>query len=235
MKGTRVHGRTPGAPQSEISEHDRPLVEMRVLSMAMQAAAAGVVEELDPAGRGLLRMEMVGAAEHERWDDERPRLSRRIGEHQLPGETESVTNPGVATTEGIFAELHQHSADAEPFIQLVEVAAGLLLVSEQQGIEVQYSADRRVRCVGVVTANQRELEAPHLHRRRQPWELIDDGGVAEGLGIVFGGLVDSTAPDGGHDALGHAATIDGKPMPSPKCCTCPLATSIWPSPSATTA
>ena len=75
------------------------------------------------------------------------RLAGGVGEHEPPGHAEAVADPGVARREGVLSQLHEHAAGGEPLVELIEVGPGLLLAAEQERVEVQDAADRRVRGV----------------------------------------------------------------------------------------
>ena len=152
--GARVPGRHPGAAQREVGEHDGARLHRPTLLIAAQGPAAGVVEQGDPAVSGLLGVGVVGSSKHEGGKDEGTRLAGRVGEHELPGHAEAVADPGVARREGVLAQLHEHTAAGEPLVELIEVGPGLVLAAEQERVEVQDAADRRVRGVLVSAVDE---------------------------------------------------------------------------------
>ena len=97
---------------------------------------------------------MVGTAEHEGWDDEGAWLTSWVGKHELPRHAEAVTNPRIARREGILAQLREHAAGAQLFIELIKVGAGLLLTAEQKRVEVQETTDRRIRGILIVAVDE---------------------------------------------------------------------------------
>ena len=204
----RVPGRHPGAAQREVGEHDGPRLHRPALLIAVQGPAAGVVEQGDPGLGGLLGVGVIGTAEHERGQDEGARLAGRVGEHELPGHAEAVADPGVARREGVLAQLHEHAAGRESLVELIEVGPGLVLAAEQEWIEVQDAADRRVRGVLVATTEERESKAVDADRGRVAGHLLDDGALVEGVGVEPGRFVGgAVAPDGRSDELSHADTV----------------------------
>ena len=208
VEGPRVHGRHPGAAQREVGEHDGPRFHRSALLVAAQGSAAGVVEQGDPGLGGLLGVGVVGAAEHEGGQDEGTRLAGWVSEHELPGHAEAVADPGVARREGVFAQFHEHTAAGEPFVELIEVGPGLVLTAEQERVEVQDAADRRVRGVLVAAVDERETESVDADRGREPRCLLDDAGLAEDVGVEPGRLIGvAVAPDGGSDELVHVDTV----------------------------
>ena len=93
-------------------------------------------------------------------------------------------------------------------IELIEVGPGLLLATEQERIEVQDAADRRVRGVLVTAVEERELESVDADRGREPGHLLDDGALTEGVGVEPGCLIGvALAMDGGSDELVHVNTV----------------------------
>ena len=151
---------------------------------------------------------MIGTAEHERGQDEGARLAGRVGEHEPPGHAEAVANPGVARREGVLAQIHEHAAGGETLVELIEVGPGLLLAAEQERVEVQDAADRWVRGVLVTAVDERETESVNADRGREPRCLLDDGALAEDIGVEPGRLIGvAVAPDGGSDVLVHVDTV----------------------------
>ena len=210
LEGPRVHGRHPCAAQGEVGEHDRAGLHRPAFLVAAERPAVGVVEQGDPGVSGLLGGGAVGAAEREAGEDEGPRLAGRVGEHEPPGHAEAVADPGVARREGVLAQLHEDAAGAEPLVELIKVGSGLFLAAEQKRIEVQDAADRRVRGVLVAAVDEREPETVDADRRRKPGRLLDDGALAEGLGVELGRLGGgAVAPDSGGDELIHADIVSG--------------------------
>ena len=179
----------------------------------------GVVEQVDPGLGGLLGVGVVGAAEHEGGQDEGARLAGRVGEHELPGHAEAVANPGVARREGVLAQFHEHTAGGQVLVEFIEVGPGLVLATEQERVEVQDAADRRVRGVLVAAVDERELESVDADRGGEPRCLLDDAGLAEDVGVELGGLVGvAVAPDGGSDELSHVDTVSRHALGPLKCC-----------------
>jgi len=88
------------------------------------------------------------------------------------------------------------------------VGPGLLCAAEQERVEVQDAADRRVRGVLVTAVDEREAEAMDADRGRVPGHLLDDGALTEGVGVEPGRFVGgAVAPDGRSDELSHADTV----------------------------
>ena len=75
-------------------------------------------------------MSVISTAEHEGWDNKGARIAVRVGEYELPGHAETVTNPCVARGEGVLTQLHEYAAGAEPLIELIKVVSGLFLSAE---------------------------------------------------------------------------------------------------------
>ena len=97
---------------------------------------------------------MVSAAEHEGWDNKGAWLTSWVGKHELPRHAEAVTNPRIALREGILAQLREHAAGAQLFIEFIKVGAGLLLAAEQKWVEVQETTDRRIRGILIATIDE---------------------------------------------------------------------------------
>ena len=93
-------------------------------------------------------------------------------------------------------------------VEFIEVGPGLVLATEQERVEVQDAADRRVRGVLVAAVDERETEAMDADRGGEPRCLLDDAGLAEDVCVELGGLVGvAVAPDGGSDELSHVDTV----------------------------
>ena len=134
-----------------------------------------------------------------------------------------MKDPGVARREGILAQLHEHTAAGESLVELIEVGPGLVLTAEQERVEVQDAADRRVRGVLVAAVDEREAEAMDADRGSEPRCLLDDGALAEDICVEPGRLIGGTvAPDGGDDALIHADTVPRYALGPLKCCVASL-------------
>ena len=130
VEGPRVRGCHPGAAQGKVGEHDRTRIQRSAFLVTVQSTAAGVIKQGDPSVGGLLGMSVISTAEHEGWDNKGARIAVRVGEHELPGHAETVTNPSVARGEGVLTQLHEYAAGAEPLIELIKVVSGLFLSAE---------------------------------------------------------------------------------------------------------
>ena len=154
MESPRIHGCHPGAAQGEIGEHDRTWIYWCALLVAVQSPTVRVVEQGNPGVGGLFCVGVVGTAEHEGWDDEGAWLTSWVSKHELPRHAEAVTNPRIALREGILAQLREHAAGAQLFIEFIKVGAGLLLAAEQKWVEVQETTDRRIRGILIATIDE---------------------------------------------------------------------------------
>ena len=110
VESTRISSRHPGALQVEVGKHDRICLKGATFRIVVQGAAVGVIKKRNPAVGGFLCIAVIRAAKHERRHDEGSRVSCRVGKHQLPGHTETITHPGVAWGERILTQFHQHTA-----------------------------------------------------------------------------------------------------------------------------
>ena len=73
----------------------------------------------------------------------------------------------------------------------------MLLATEQERVKVQNAADGLVRDVPVITVDERELETVNADSRREPGNLLGNGGVAENLGVELRGFISgAVAPQG---------------------------------------
>ena len=145
----------------------------------IEGSAAGIIKDRKPTVGGFFCIAVIRTAKHERGNDEGARVTLGVGEYQLPGHTETVTNPGVVRRERVLAQFHQHTATAQLFVELIKVGARLLIATEQERIKVQNAADGLVRGVPVITVDERELETVNADSRRESGNLLGNGGVAE--------------------------------------------------------